>query len=143
MKPKMKLFLLELFGFIVSIAPLGTALIVKWDSYIQTPQQAVKLGFGGVIVAALILLKVLDRLKISSSVTVVATVMVLSYLLESVLADLTLLCGMYLIGEVVEKIFFARPAKKIREQLQIEKQADATADRVEDLIKTYIGNGRV
>ena len=143
MNPKKKLFLIDLFGFVVSIAPLLTVLIAKWDVYTKTTSAAVKLCFGGIMVFALILLKVIGKLKVSSSVTVVASVMILSYLLESILSDLTLLCGMYLIGEVVDKIFFERPAKKIREQLRLEQQADATASRIEDMIKTYVGNGRV
>jgi len=143
MKPKMKLFLLQFFGFLVSVGPLAIAFFCNWNRYVTTPTQAVKLGVGGGIVVVLILIKVLGKLKISSSVTVVTVVMVLSYLLQALLADLTFLCGMYLVGEVIDKIFFERSAKRLREQIRIESQADATADRVENLFKTYIGNGRV
>ena len=143
MKDKTKLFFLTLGGFFASILPLVAVVAWNWQSYARTVPEAVKLGVGGMIAAVLILLKVLGVLKIPGRVSVVALVMLLSYLLRSLLDDLTLLCFAYLLGEALDALLFARPAKRLREKLQMEKQAKVTADAVGDAIKSYIGNGRV
>ncbi len=143
MKNRAKLFLLELGGFIASAAPLITVLILNRERYVQTSAAALKLCAGGAIVLILLLLKALAKLRLPSTVTTVGVVMLLSYLLQPILSDLTLLCGAYLVGEILDLIFFRRRAKTLREELMAERAADATAGRVEELLKTYIGNGRV
>lgn len=143
MKDKAKLLFLELGGFLVSILPLAAVMLLNWSRYTKTVPATVKLCFGGGIVLVLILLKVLGKLKLPGNITLVSVVMLLSFLLDAVLDDLTLLCGAYLLGEILEMIFFRNPAKKLREKIQMEKQADVTAGRVEELLQTYVGNGRV
>ncbi len=143
MKNKTKLFFMEGGGFLASVTPLAVVFFLNLERYVQSTRDGWKLGFGGIIVAVLILLKVLGKLKLPSHVTTVAVVTLLSWLLSSLLADLTLLCSMYLVGEILDAIIFRRSAKKLREKIQTEKQADATAGRVEELLKTYMGNGRV
>ena len=130
-------------GFLASVAPLATVFVLNRGRYIQSASDGWKLGVGGAIVAVLILLKVLGKLRLPSHVTTVAVVTLLSWLLSPVLKDLTHLCTAYLCGEILEWIFFRAPIRKLREQMQMEKQADATVGRVEELLKTYIGNGRV
>lgn len=143
MKDKIKLRSLELGGFLASILPLLAVVAWNWSDYTQSVPAKVKLCCGGVIAAVLILLKVLGKLKLPGDVTVVALVMVLAYLLDALLKDLTLLCGAYLLGFLLERLFFRTPAKRLREKMQIGKQADATAGRVEELLQSYLGNGRV
>lgn len=142
MKNKMKLFLMECGGFLASVIPLAVVFFLNLDRYVQSTRDGWKLGFGGMIVAVLILLKVLGKLRLPSHITTVAVVTLLSWLLSSLLKDLTLLCAAYLVGEILDALIFRRTAKRLREAIQMEKQADATASRVEDLLKTYI-NGRV
>ena len=143
MKDKMKLFFLELGGFFASIAPLAVVVALNHERYVQSIGDAVKLGAGGVIVVVLILLKVIGKFKMPSDVVAVSVMFVLAVLLDAVLRDLSLLCGMYLIGSLLDTIFFKRHAKKLREKIKLEKQADATADRVEQIVQNYVGNGRV
>ena len=143
MKNKGKLFWVSCGGFFVSAAPLAAVFFLNLDRYVQSTRDGWKLGLGGGIVAVLILLKALGRLKLPSHVTTVAVVTLLSWLLSSLLSDLTLLCAAYLVGEGLDALFFRRTAKRLREEAAREKQADATASRVEEMLKTYIGNGRV
>ena len=143
MKNKAKLFFMECGGFFASVTPVAVVFFLNLDRYVQSTRDGWKLGFGGIIVAVLILLKVLGRLRLPSHITTVAVVTLLSWLLSSLLKDLTLLCAMYLVGEILDALIFRRTAKRLREAIQMERQADATASRVEDLLKNYIGNGRV
>lgn len=140
---KMRLFWLELFGFLASFLPLLTVLVLNWDRYVATYAAGVKLAAGGVIVGILLLFKTLGKLKLPGSVTVVAAVMLLSYLLQPILSDLTLLSGAYLVGEVIDLIFFRRRARALREEIAAERAADATVGRVEELLKSYAENGRM
>lgn len=143
MKTKTKLRLYDFGGFLASVLPLSVVLALNWDRYVQSEAAGVKLGVGALILALLLLFKVLGRLRIPSSVTAITAVMLLSYLLQPILSDLTLLCGAYLVGEILDLVLFRRRAKALREALTSERAADVTVGRVEELLKTYIGNGRV
>ena len=143
MKNKAKLFFVHCGGFLASATPLAVVFFFNLDRYVQSTRDGWKLGLGGGIVAVLLLLKVLGRLKLPGHVTTVAVITLLSWLLSSLLSDLTLLCTAYLVGEGLDALFFRRAAKRLREAAVAEQQADATASRVEEMLKTYIGNGRV
>ena len=102
-----------------------------------------KLALGGILVLVFVLLKVLGKVKVPGRITVAVLVLVMAYLLDALLNGLILLCGAYLAGEIIDMLFFERPAKKLREKLQMEKQADTTVGRMEEMLQKYIGNGRV
>ncbi len=140
---KKRLFWLEFFGFCASVLPLLTFLTLNWDRYVKNDAAGVKLAAGGVIVGILLLFKTLGKLKLPGSVTVVTAVMLLSYLLQPVLSDLTRLSGAYLLGEVTDLTFFRRRARVLREKIAADRAADATATRMEELLKTYVENGRM
>ena len=142
MKNKIKLFLVTVGGFLVSVTPLFVSVFINWDRYVQSTAAGWRLGAGGLIVAVLMLLKVMGRFKLPSHVTTVAVLMLLSWLLSPILQDLTRLCAAYLLGEVLELLLFRRAAKRLREQIAAERQADATAGRVEALLKTYMEKER-
>lgn len=139
-KDKRKLFFLVLGGFLASTLPLLTLLIIRWEDYTALPGGAVRLCFGGGVIAALILLKVLGKLKLPSRLTVMVVALLLVYLLEAMIADLTLILWVAILGEALDAFLFAPFAKRIRARIAIEKQADATADKVEELLKNYIKN---
>lgn len=139
---KRRLHLLYVVSFIVTLAPLIAVLAINWRDYTETAAEAVKLTVGGVLVAIFMLLKVLGKLKIPRRVVCYAFVFALAYLLEAVLADLMILSGAALLGEVVDYIFLQRAIKGTKEAVLAAGTADATADRVEDMFKKYMG-GRV
>lgn len=141
-KEKRKLFFLCVGGFLASALPLFSLLVLRWDTYTSVPGGAVRLCFGGAAIALLILLKVLGKIKLPSRLCVMGISLVLVYLLEGLLADLTLILWVALIGEATDALFFAPLAKKTRKRIEVACQADATADRVEELLKTYAGGKR-
>jgi hypothetical protein len=139
---KRRLHLLYVVSFIVTLAQLIAVLAINWQSYTETAAEAVKLTVGGVLVAIFMLLKVLGKLKIPRRVVCYAFVFALAYLLEAVLADLMILSGAAMLGEVVDYIFLQRAIKGTKEAVLAAGTADATAERVEDMFKKYMG-GRV
>jgi hypothetical protein len=141
-KLKWKVRWLMCASFLSSILPLAVVFLLKRTEYVATMGQTVKLGAGCVIVLILLLLKVLGKLKVPSRVTVFTMAFVLSYLLAPILDDMMLLSGAALVGEAIDSMFFLRLIEKTKEQIRIEENATATADKVEVVLKTYLG-GRV
>jgi hypothetical protein len=139
---KRRLHLLYVVSFIVTLAPLIAVLAINWRGYTETAAETVKLTVGGVLVAIFMLLKVLGKLKIPRRVVCYSFVFALAYLLEAVLADLMILSGAALLGEVVDYIFLQRAIKGTKDAVLAAGTADATAERVEAILNNYIG-GRV
>ena len=139
---KWRRFWLVVCSFLASIIPLGLVVWMHRDEYIATVGQAVKLSIGGIIVAILLLLKIIGKLKMPRRVTAFAMIFILSWLLAVVLQDLMLLSGAALIGEVVDEIFFRRSIKRLDERINMEKSADVTVQKMEQMMQKYVG-GRV
>lgn len=134
-----KLFFLTFFGFLFSILPLAILFALRWEEYVTAvPGGAIRLSLGGGMIAVLILLKVLGKLKLPSRLCVMVIALAAVYLLEALLADMSLILWMAIIGEAVDTFLFAPFVRRTRERISVMKQADATADRVEELLKTYV-----
>ena len=136
---KFKLFCLCVGSFIISIAPLATVLIARWGEYTQTPNDTVKLCFGALLGIIFVALKTLGKLKIPSRIILFLFVFLMSYLLQALLQDLILLSGMALAGECLDFVFFQRAIRNMRENILVEKTADTTSEKVEAVLKKYIG----
>ena len=140
---KGRLILLEIASFIVSVAPLVVVFAINWDKYAEAPADTVKLCFGGALIVVLLLLKVIGKLRMPSRIVFFGIVFIMAYLLQAVLADILLISGMALAGEVVDCICFQRAIRITRENILVNKTADATTQKVEEVIKKYVGSGRV
>ena len=138
-----RLILLQICSFFISIAPLFAVLIMNWGTYTKTPGDTVKLCCGGVAVLFFIFLKVIGKLKMPPRIVLFGIVFLMSYLLQEIMDDLILLSGMALAGEALDFIFFQRAIKITKENILVGKTADATTQQVEEVIKKYLGNGRV
>ena len=143
-KLRTKLIFLQIGSFLVSVAPLLVVIILKWNSYTSEPSDSIKLGVGCMIGLVFVLLKAVGKLKMPSRIVSFGIVFIMSYLLKAILDDLILLSGMALAGEVLDMIIFQPFIKKIKEKIQIGKQANATTAQMEEVLKQYLGsNGRV
>ena len=134
---KSKLIFLYIISFIFSFAPILTYFIVNMDRYVSTTYEGIKLFAGGVILAFVLLLKNLGKLKIPSGVCLFGVLFVLSYLLNAILQDLMIFSLLAFVGEVTDsiiRIFINREKRKISEQ----RSAAVTAKEVERVL-----NGRV
>lgn len=141
-KLKVRLVFLQIFSFIVCIAPLAIAVVMNKGKWFSTPEESVKIGIGAIIGIVLICLKVLAKIKMPKRIVTYGIVFAMTYLLGSILSDLLLLSGMAFLGEALDLIFFQRAIKKTKESILAEKTADATAEQVEKMFERYIGNGR-
>ena len=136
---KVRLVILSIASFIVSVAPLIVCLFLNRSDYVKTPGDGIKLTLGGIILAIFVFLKVIGKLKMPRRIVAFGIVFVMAYLLQAVLQDLLLLSGMALMGEFIDYAIFQRVIKKTREDLLVDKTADATTAKVEEVIKKYIG----
>ena len=75
---KWRRFGLVVCSFLASIIPLGLVVWMHRDEYIATVGQAVKLSIGGIIVAILLVLKIIGKLKMPRRVTAFAMIFILS-----------------------------------------------------------------
>ena len=143
-KAKRYLILLYIGSFIVSLAPLVFIMAWNWGDYTKTPGDTVKLCFGGVLILIFVFLKVIGKLKMPRRIVLFGIVFILSYLFQAILKDLIIISGMALLGEFLDCVLFQRPIKVLKEKIVIEKTADSTASKVEEVMKKYFeGNGRV
>ena len=142
-KMKRRLILLQIGSFIVSIAPLLIVLIINWGEYTKTPGETVKLCIGGIMVLFFIFLKVIGKLRMPRRIVLFGVVFLMAYLLQAIMDDMILLSGMALLGEFLDLVCFQGFIKKLKENILIGKTANTTTEQVEQVIKKYIGNGRV
>lgn len=135
---RLKFVMYVAFSLTVSLLPLAIAVAINWHKYTgYTVGGAVKLGAGALIGVAFIALKVIGKLKMPRRIILFAIVCVTSYLLEPLLYDLTLLSGMALVGEFCDLLLCQTAIAKIKQEIALEKTSDATASKVEEIIKKY------
>ena len=138
---KTKLVWLTIFSFIATVTPLIITVACNWSHYTKTTLDTVRFSIGGIIVLFILLLKVLGKLKWPERKVVSYGIWFgLCVLLYSVIQDCILLVGMAWLGEIIDYLFFQHPIKKLREEIQIDKTADATTAKVEEVIKKYLGD---
>ena len=142
MTTRLNKFLWTAGGFTASVAPLVSVLAVRWDSYVKTFPDGIRLGIGGIILTIMMIAKLRGALKIPSGTTVAVCMLVLSILLSKVLQDLTMLCAAYIIGDVINILFFKKKIDTINEESRINREADAIGERTKKILDEYIGNGR-
>lgn len=119
MKPKIKYALLSALGFLVLVAPVLTVVLLKWDTYTaHSYGGTLKLTAGGVMAAIFLFMMVIGKLKMPRGIIVAGAIFGFAWLLESVLQDLKLLSGMFLLGETLYYIFFQTVLKRMREHLR-------------------------
>ncbi len=139
-KLKWRIFMLTIFSFLFSVAPFAVTVISRWGIYVQAPSDAIKLSVGGIMVLVLMFLKVIGRLKLPQKrIATYLFLLALFYALSNILNDLVLLIGMLAIGELIDLIIFQTALKKSREKLLLEKTGDAVSEKVETIVKKYLG----
>lgn len=139
MKMHLKLTILYVCSFIFSAAPIVITFIINREQYITTPADTFKLGLGGVIAITFVAFKAIGKLKMPTGIVLYAAIFALSYLLEALLADLLLISGMALLGEVIDAAVFRPLIKRQRESIKISKLSDATTEKVRAVLDEYMG----
>ncbi len=133
----------ECAAFLLSVLPVSVVILSKWDIYTAQPAAAFRLGVGGILVGAVILVAVLGRLKLGSDVTVLAFSVILLWLLRTILDDLLLLSFVLLCGRVGDKLLTATYVKRIRGELEAREAAERASKTVIDGVKSYLEGNKV
>ena len=134
---KIKIPLLYVLSFVLSVLPVAIYFFANADRYFVTVPDKVKLTAGLVCLVFIVFLKVMGKLKMPSRAVLFGFVMIMCYLLERVLDDLIVFSFLALVGEVLDMVcqLYIRKAK---EEKLLQKSAKRTADEVERIL-----NGRV
>lgn len=134
---KLKIPLLYLLSFALSIFPVAIYFFLNRERYFVTLPERVKLTTGLVCLGVIVLLKVMGKLKTPSRAVLFGLVFILCYLMESVLNDLLVFSFLALVGEIMDMICQVF-VKRAKEEKATEKMAQATTAEI-----TKILNGRV
>ena len=127
-----KIIFLYLFSFALTVSPLLTYLIANRDRYFCTKYDAIKLFSGGFIIAFMLLLKTVKKLRVPSGVFLFALICILSYLLAPVMRDLTVLSFLALVGELGDLIvqgFISRERRKLSSKEMAEQIKSIMKDK--------------
>ena len=125
----LKIPLLYLLSFVLSVCPVGVYFFVNADKYISTVQEGIKLGAGAVLLLIIVLLKVMGKLRVPSRVTLFGLVFTLCYLLQGILSDLIVFSFLALVGEMADTVCQVVIRRTRAEQVS-QKNAQRTADEV-------------
>lgn len=128
---KARLIILYGLSLFLSILPLGAYFIINHDKYVGAG--GIKLLFGGIIIAFIMVLKTLKKLKMPSGVWFFGILFLLAYLMESVLADLKMLTFLALVGEIFDatvQLFIERAKRQLYEGRARDIVKDALEDRL-------------
>lgn len=103
MSPSVKKILLQIGGYLISIAPLAVILGLKWDTYTATTTSTISLGVGGAISLVLILIKSLGKVpKNIHPIIKYVVALVLVFALDPIIQDLKILLSAAIIGELID-----------------------------------------
>jgi len=141
MRKRILILFLYICSFVCSIAPIVIYFAVNSEKYIKSPEDTVKLCFGGLICLFLVAIKVMGKLKLPSSTLTFGIVFLLAYLLKSITDDLLIFSFLALVGDIGDKIFFMIPISKIKKNMEYERTADITAAKVNEAMERYFRGG--
>lgn len=103
MNPSVKKVLLQILGYVLSIAPLAVVFGLKWDTYTATTQSTISLGVGGAISLVLILIKSLGKVpKNIHPIIKYIVALVLVFALDPIIQDLKILLSAAIVGELID-----------------------------------------
>jgi hypothetical protein len=137
MKKHLKLLSLYFLGFALSIAPILTYFLLNYDKYVKSTYDGVRLASGGIILACVLLLKVIGKLKMPCAISTLAMIFILSYLLNSIIADLMIFSFLALLGEALDMLVQVL-VRRERARLINSKIATETAKEVSKIVNTRV-----
>ena len=137
-KLRIKLIAYLAVSFLATTLPVTLVLIINWGRYTgYTTAGSLKIGAGAIIGGVFVLLKLIGKLRMPKRIVLFAIVCAMSYLLQPLLSDLLLISAMALVGEFVDYLFLQTAINGLEERIKAEKISDASAAKVENIIKKY------
>lgn len=140
---KWRLLWLKALSVVVCTGPLAAIFLLRFDEYVTTVGEGVKLVGGGALLLVLIGLVALGKLRIPSKAVAYALVALIAWLIQPILVDLTVIFLAALGGELVDFFIVKRMIRRTEEARIVDKTAEETSERVtrqvEELLKNYTG----
>lgn len=137
-----RLVWMQVLGFFATILPVCAVVVRRWDVYTRDGG-GIKLGAGGILLAVVVLLGFLGRLKGVRREIGLVVGLVVVWLLSAIITDLLLLLSASLAGVLLDDIFFAWRARRLTRAIDMREQADmsaeATTAAVAGLLRQYLG----
>lgn len=123
----------------MAVLPLIAYFIYNRDVYTETPEQTIKLTFGGIMVIVFITFALLGKLKAMNYISGAFILLLFAWFLEAIIDDLIVISFLMVLGGILSTVLFGIQVKRIKQQILINKTADATSERVEILLDKYVG----
>lgn len=121
-------------SFLVSILPLAILFVVRWGQYVKSvPAGAFRLTLGGIMIAVVLVLKITHHLKIHSLCVFFVACALFCWLMQAVLNDMMVIFICAAVGQAVDEIFFQTAIKKKRQELEMDKEAQMLAERLDKI----------
>lgn len=139
MKLRFKLILFQVLNVVMAVLPLIAYFIYNRDVYTETPEQTIKLTFGGIMVIVFITFALLGKLKAMNYISGTFILLLFAWFLEVIIDDLIVISFLMVLGGILSTVLFGIQVKRIKQQILINKTADATSERVEILLDKYVG----
>lgn len=139
MKLRFKLILFQVLNVVMAVLPLIAYFIYNRDVYTETPEQTIKLTFGGIMVIVFITFALLGKLKAMNYISGAFILLLFAWFLEAIIDDLIVISFLMVLGGILSTVLFGIQVKRIKQQILINKTADATSERVEALLDKYVG----
>lgn len=139
MKLRFKLILFQVLNVVMAVLPLIAYFIYNRDVYTETPEQTIKLTFGGIMVIVFITFALLGKLKAMNYISGAFILLLFAWFLEAIIDDLIVISFLMVLGGILSTVLFGIQVKRIKQQILIDKTADATSERVEILLDKYVG----
>lgn len=139
MKLRFKLILFQVLNIVMAVLPLIAYFIYNRDVYTETPEQTIKLTFGGIMVIVFITFALLGKLKAMNYISGAFILLLFAWFLEAIIDDLIVISFLMVLGGILSTVLFGIQVKRIKQQILINKTADATSERVEILLDKYVG----
>lgn len=125
MKTRSKLWLFQVFGVIVTFAPILCEVLIHRTTYFATKEAGMSLTIGGAVAVLMVAMAMMGKLSkyLGSSIRVVGMVFVLSLLLEPILLNFKLLSFLLLCGMCVDGVICKPQVRRLTKQLADEGTA--------------------
>ena len=125
MNTRSKLWLFQVFGVIVTFAPILCEVLIHRTTYFATKEAGMSLTIGGAVAVLMVAMAMMGKLSkyLGSSIRVVGMVFVLSLLLEPILLNFKLLSFLLLCGMCVDGVICKPQVRRLTKQLADEGTA--------------------
>lgn len=131
-------------SWVLRVLPLLILFAVKWKSWVvesgsSESVASFKLAMGGILLFIFIGLAVVDKLPKPNGLVFPTLIFFICYALQSIIQDLTIILGCYVLGGVLSLIA-DQFLKETKRKINIEEGASANGNEMRSILKELLGD---